>query len=191
MARQAHNLVMPCTLWSSNRSGPPGRSHKLLLHASLCTSAEVWARGAAQGVGAARALPPHQHHCGWRHHAGGKSFRFWRLFLCRWECHSATRACAALCSIIPVALFSHTGIAILALALLVSNLTACCLPLTFYRTVFLLPTARLPQNAALVAEAGANALVAGTAVFAGKEPPEVRCLAAAWYANPENSWWTS
>ena len=29
------------------------------------------------------------------------------------------------------------------------------------------------DNAASVAEAGANALVAGTTVFAGKEPPEV------------------
>ena len=44
------------------------------------------------------------------------------------------------------------------------------------------PATPLPcplQNAALVAEAGANALVAGTTVFAGKEPPEVRRWVAA------------
>lgn len=66
--------------------------------------------------------------------------------------------------------------------------TAVAQPLALLTTSLLLqthahpPATPLPcplQNAALVAEAGANALVAGTTVFAGKEPPEVRHLVAA------------
>lgn len=64
-------------------AGLPSSLSPLPVHA-----AEVWPRCAAQGDGAACALPTHQHHCGWRHYAGGEWAATWPVSCLHHTCCS-------------------------------------------------------------------------------------------------------